>query len=84
MISHTDDLTNDVHGERDESVVADEEGKEVNSVDDDTELLHEAFAIKEVVRSNEEIPRKRPEPRKIVHFVDSVANVDYLSKALKI
>ena len=35
-----DDITNDVHGEGDESVVSDKEGKEVHIVDENTKLLY--------------------------------------------
>ena len=35
-----DDVTNDVHGEGDESVVSDKEGKEVHIVDENTKLLY--------------------------------------------
>ena len=35
-----DDITNDVHGEGDESVVSDKEGKEVHIVDKHAELLY--------------------------------------------
>jgi hypothetical protein len=35
-----DDITSDVHGEGDESVVSDKEGKEVYIVDENTKLLY--------------------------------------------
>ena len=35
-----DGITNDVHGEGDESVVSDKEGKEVHIVDENTKLFY--------------------------------------------
>ena len=35
-----DGITNDVHGEGDESVVSDKEGEEVHIVDENTKLLY--------------------------------------------
>ena len=35
-----DDITNDVHGEGDESVVSDKKGKEVHIVDENTKLFY--------------------------------------------
>ena len=50
--------THDVHGERNKSVILDQEGQEVHLVDDDSELFHQGFSVEEVVGSNEKIPRE--------------------------
>ena len=52
----SDCLTHDVHRERDESVILDEDGKEVNPVDDHPELLDKGLAVEEVVGGDKEIP----------------------------
>ena len=79
MIKHT----KDVHGEGNQSVVFDEDGEEVDPVDDDPELLHESLPVEEVVGGDEEIPGEGPEPGKIVHLVNCVADVDDLRKTLQ-
>ena len=79
MIKHT----KDVHGEGNQSVVFDEDGEEVDPVDDDPELLHESLSVEEVVGGDEEIPGEGPEPGQIVHLVNCVADVDDLRKTLQ-
>ena len=79
MIKHT----KDVHGEGNQSVVFDEDGEEVDPVDDDPELLHESLPVEEVVGGDEEIPGEGPEPGKIVHLINRVADVDDLRKTLQ-
>ena len=74
---------NDVHGEGDESVISDEEGEEVHIVDENTKLCDQGLPIKEIVGGDKKIPGERSEPGKVVHLVNSVANVDDLSKTLK-
>ena len=60
----------------------DKKGKEVDTVDYDTKVLHKGLAVEEIVRCDEEVPGHRPEPGKVVHLVDSIPNVDYLGETL--
>jgi len=79
---HKPDKAEDVEGKRYQSMVSHQEGEEVYPVDDNTELLHQSLSVEKIVRSDEEVPGERPEPGKVVHFVDGVSDVDNLSKAL--
>ena len=64
-------------------MVSDKEGEEVNIVDENTKLFYKGLSIEEVVGGDQKIPGERSEPGEVVHLVDSIANVDDLSKTLK-
>ena len=64
-------------------MVSDKEREEVHIVDENTKLFHKGLSIEEVVGGDQKIPGERPEPWEVVHLVDSIANVDDLSKTLK-
>ena len=65
-------------------MVLDQHRQEVHLVDYNSKLLHQRLSVKEVVRSNEKVPRERSEPGQVVHLVDGVADVDDLGEALNI
>ena len=51
------------------------------SVIDDSEIVHQTFAIEEVVGCKKKVPGQRSEPWQTMDFIDSISNVDDLSKA---
>jgi len=65
-------------------VVSDKEREEVHIVDENTKLFHKGLSIEEVVGGDQKIPGERSEPGEVVHLVDSIANVDDLSKTLNL
>ncbi len=79
---HEPHEADDVHGEADETVVADEKREALGAADQDPEVVHHGLAVEEIVGSDEEVPGKRSKPGQIVDLVDGVANVDDLGEAL--
>ena len=56
------DESNVVQTEAYETVVGDQPSQEVSSVYYDSKIIHDAFSIKEIIGSDEKVPRQRPEP----------------------
>ena len=79
---HKPDKAHDVHGERDESMVADQKGQDFDSIDEDTKVIDEGFTIKEIVWSHQKVPWQRSKPRQVVDPVHRIAYVDNFRETL--
>jgi hypothetical protein len=49
-------MIDNLHAERDESMIANEEGKNFGSIDQNVEVVDQGFAVEKIVRRNQKIP----------------------------
>ncbi len=50
------------------------------SIINHSKVINQALSIEKVVGGDQKVPRKRAEPWQTMNFVDSITNVDNLSK----
>ena len=78
------DEAGQVQRERNKPMVGDEDHEEVVLVEQETEFFDETLTVQVVVGCEEKIPADYSEPRKIVWFVDHVADCDYFMEAFEL